>query len=92
MTLFPISPTLTVLMRSSLFLNYTNPGVQSLCNRVAKKLEKSFSGNKSRLFLLHTAKEEQIANIHQYTGACCLGRDQNCNFQKTILEVTILFL
>lgn len=52
---------------------------------------KIFLRQQSHLFLLHTAKEELIANIHQYTGACCFGSGQNPNFQKTILEATILF-
>lgn len=43
------------------------------------------------LSLLRTAQEELIANIHQYTGVCSFGRHHNLNFQKTILEATILF-
>lgn len=43
--------------------------------QVAKKLGKSFTDNKSHLFLLHTVKEELMTNIHQYMGVCCFGRD-----------------
>ena len=47
-----------------------------------------FAGNKSHLFLLHTAKEELIANIHQYTGVCCFGKGQNSpTFKNLFLKL-----